>query len=250
MRERGGERRSAIPAEESPASQLKLMVVEDDPAVIDTLRRGLADSCAKFRPYSSIAGARAALRGGARFDLIVLDLELPDGNGCEFARQFRASGGQTPIIILTGHDAVQERVAGLEAGADDYVSKPFEVAEIWARIDAVLRRTRAQRFHVMAYEGVEVDVMKRELRRDTVTESLSLRELDLLVYFITHAEEALEKRRILRDVWGDETLQEDNLLQVYIRFLRTKLERDGAPRLIHTIRGVGYMFSLQEPDLP
>ncbi|MDX2200063.1 MAG: response regulator transcription factor [Phycisphaerae bacterium] len=233
-----------------PRPDLKLMLVEDDSRVVDIVRCGLGPRCAKFRQYSTINGARGALAGGTRFDLILLDLELPDGDGREFARQFRAEGGQTPIIILTGHDSVRDRVAGLQSGADDYLPKPFDVSELEARIDAVLRRSRAQPTQLLTYEGVEVDVMKRELRRDTIVEPLSLREFDLLAYFMAHAEEVLEKRRILRDVWGDDTLQEDNLLQVYIRFLRTKLERGGASRLIHTIRGVGYVFSLQEPETP
>ena len=228
--------------------QISLLLIEDDPKVVAGARSTLRPVLHRFEHAAHLRAARAILRGGSAFDIILLDVQLPDGNGFEFATALRAAGDRTPIIMITARDAVSDRVRGLEIGADDYLCKPFDVAELKARIDAVLRRAVPTAVEVLRYDDVEVHVLKRELRRGRIRRALSLRELDLLIYYMRNANRVLEKRAILREVWGDDVEQDDNLLQVYTNYLRNKLECGGDPRLIHTIRGVGYVFSTQEPE--
>ncbi|HRX87048.1 MAG TPA: response regulator transcription factor [Phycisphaerae bacterium] len=234
---------------ETGAETLCVLMVEDDERVIMAVREGFARRGIRLLAAQTLAAGRRLLAQPERFDVLVLDLNLPDGNGADLANECRRSGCEVPIIMVTARDTIAERVAGLSRGADDYVCKPFAVDELIARLQAVLRRVRPQGSHLLSYADVQVDLVRRQVRRGEIELSLSARELDLLAYLMCHPEQVLEKNRILRDVWGDEADQDANVLHVYANYLRNKLEQGRYPRLLHTVRGVGYVFSREEPDL-
>jgi DNA-binding response OmpR family regulator len=227
--------------------RMQVLVVEDDMRVADAVERSFLRHHIEVEHVTSIVSAQALLDAGRKFDAIVLDLNLPDGNGLELARRCRQSGVGTPIIMVTARDAIEDRITGLQCGADDYICKPFSVEELVARLEAVLRRVRPGADHVLRYGNIEVDLMKRQVRRGDTVVSLSSRELDLLAYFVSNAEQVLDKRRILREVWGGEAEHDENVLQVYTNYLRNKLEQGVFSRVIHTVRGVGYVFAREAP---
>ncbi len=228
---------------------LCVLMVEDDERVIAAVRQGFARRGIRLLAAQTMSAAREMLAHPEQFDALVLDLNLPDGNGAEIAVECRRAGRDVPIIMVTARDTIGERIAGLGRGADDYLCKPFAVEELIARLDAVLRRVRPRGSHVLNYADVELDLVRRQVRRGESQLELSARELDLLAYLMCNAEQVLEKSRILRDVWGDEADQDANVLHVYANYLRNKLEQGRYPRLLHTVRGVGYMFSRNEPDM-
>jgi two-component system response regulator MprA len=182
------------------------------------------------------------------YDAVILDLTLPDGSGFELATALRARGCDVPIIILTGRSGVEERLDGFAHGADDYVCKPFAVEELVARLDAVLRRARPERQHLLKYSGVELDLLSRVVRRDDTQATLSDREAALLAFLIRHPEEPISRARLLEEVWGDAAEEDSSVVNVYVNYLRNKLEKGRYPRIIHTLRGVGYMLSETSPD--
>ena len=231
------------------ADALNILMVEDDERLVAALREEFRKRRMLLHHAGTLSDARELLREPARFNAVILDLNLPDGNGITLAEACRREGLSIPIIMLTARDAVEDRISGLGHGADDYICKPFAVGELIARLDAVWRRTSRPRHHVLRYGDIELDLIKRRLRRGEMDVPLSTRELDLLVYFMLHPEEVLEKERILREVWGDGTEGDDNLLQVYANYLRNKLEAGRYPRVIHTVRGVGYVLSQDEPRI-
>jgi len=233
----------------SDSNSLCVLMIEDDERVINPVREGFARRGIHLLAAQTLAAARMHLAHPDRFDAIVLDLNLPDGNGAELAVEARRNGCNVPIIMVTARDAIAERIAGLSRGADDYLCKPFAVEELIARLQAVLRRVRPRGSHVLNYADVEVDLVRRQVRRGDIELNLSARELDLLAYLMCHPEEVLEKNRILRDVWGDEADQDANVLHVYANYLRNKLEQGRYSRLLHTVRGTGYVFSRSEPEL-
>jgi two-component system response regulator MprA len=226
---------------------LTILLVEDDSRVIVALRDELSRRNVTLFAAQSLAEARKLLAKTPIFDALVLDLNLPDGNGTELADECRRSGNDVPIIMVTARDTVQERVAGLRHGADDYLCKPFAVEELIARIDAVLRRSHSNKRHFLRFADLTVDLVHRQVKRADIEVNLSARELDLLAYFMCRPGEVLEKDRILREVWGDEADHDANVLHVYTNYLRNKLEKGKYPRLIHTVRGVGYVLSAEEP---
>lgn len=226
---------------------IELLLVEDDPRVVSALRDGFENRGVNLRHAGDLATAEKMLTEELPCDVIVLDLNLPDGNGLDFARSRRRLGCGIPIIMVTARDAIKDRVLGLREGADDYLCKPFAVEELLARVGALMRRTGSGREHVLRYGDIELDLMKRELRRGGISATLSMRELDLLSFLMSHAEEVLDKGRILREVWGDDAEHDENVLQVYTNYLRNKLEQGVAPRVIHTVRGVGYVLASQPP---
>ncbi|MCB9849315.1 MAG: response regulator transcription factor [Phycisphaerales bacterium] len=227
---------------------LTVLLVEDDAKVISALRDGLTQHNVKMVAATTLADARKLLSQPGAFDAMVLDLNLPDGNGTELAEQCRKAGNDVPIIMVTARDRVQDRIAGLRHGADDYLCKPFAVEELVARLDAILRRTRSKDRHILKFGDLTVDLVRRQATRAGVDVSLSARELDLLAYFMCHPNEVLEKERILRNVWGDEGIQDSNVLHVYANYLRNKLEQGRYSRLLHTVRGVGYVLATEPPQ--
>lgn len=218
-----------------------ILVVDDDPRITDLLRRILA-----FEGYSVgvAASGDEALRKALERppDLMVLDLMLPGVDGLEVARRLRAAGDRVPIVMLTARDAIPNRVEGLEAGADDYLVKPFAPEELVARVKALLRRSLPERAEVLRYAGVELDTGTRLAHRGTREIELSPTEYELLALFLRRPRQVLTRDIIMDRVWGLDFEGSSNVMEVYVGYLRAKLEAAGEPRLIHTIRGVGYVL--------
>jgi two-component system response regulator MprA len=223
-----------------------VLLIEDDLGVAATVREGLGPRGYHVDHAPSLAKA-VELLTSSRFDLVILDLTLPDGDGLNLALRLRSAGSEVPILMLTARDSVPDRVAGFQHGADDYLCKPFDSDELAARLDAILRRVRAGERNLLRYADVQLDLVTRTVRRRGKTATLSDRQAGLLAYLIRHAGEVLPRERVLEEVWGDEAEDDSNVLNVYINYLRNKIESPGAARLIHTIRGVGYMLSEKGP---
>lgn len=232
----------------APAKPIRAMLIEDDQQVAQTVREGLHSYGFAVTHAASLAEGRHLLTTRS-CDVVILDLMLPDGNGLELAAAIRQAGEPVPILMLTARDAVHERIEGFRHGADDYLCKPFDVTELAARLHAILRRSDPSQRHVLRYGNIELDRISRTIRRPgAAVQTLSIREAELLSYLMRYPEEVLKRERILEQVWGDEAEQDSNVVNVYINYLRNKLEADGSPRVIHTLRGVGYMLSDEDPD--
>jgi DNA-binding response OmpR family regulator len=175
-------------------------------------------------------------------DLIILDWMMPGLSGLEVCRRLRATGNKVPIILLTAKDEVSDRVAGLDAGADDYVVKPFSIEELLARIRAHLRRTQEEDLDLLQFEDLSLNRSTREVFRAQRSIELTAKEFDLLEYLLTNPRQVITRDRILEQVWGYDFMGDSNIIEVYIRYLRLKLEEQGEKRLIHTVRGVGYVL--------
>lgn len=218
-----------------------ILTVDDDPRITNLVRRVLA-----YEGYSvavAASGDEALKRTLERPpDLIVLDIMLPGLDGLEVSRRLRAAGDNVPILMLTARDAVADRVKGLETGADDYLVKPFAPEELVARIKALLRRTQEEQQEVLRYTDVELDTGTRVAHRGAREIELSPTEYELLMLFLRRPRQVLTRDIILDRVWGLDFEGSSNVLEVYVGYLRNKLEAQGEPRLIHTVRGVGYVF--------
>ena len=173
-------------------------------------------------------------------DLAILDWMLPGLSGVELCRRLRATGSKMPVILLTAKDDVSDRVAGLDAGADDYVVKPFSIEELLARIRARLRSTQETNEDVLQFEDLSLNRRTREVFRGKRAIELTAKEFDLLEYLLSHPRQVFTRDQILERVWGYDFLGDSNIIEVYIRYLRLKLEENNEKRLIHTARGVGY----------
>ena len=226
-----------------------LLVVDDDP---ELLRFLLDDLQAEgLRCTGVLNGQEALMRlRQERFDLVVLDWGLPDFDGVEICRRLRRTGDTTPVLMLTAHDALEERVKALDAGADDFLTKPFELEELHARVRAQLRRHgyAAERDATASLElgDLSIDLIRREVKRGESAINLSQREFDLLVCLVQEAGKVLPRQQILETVWGAPFVGDPNALNVYMGYLRRKLERSGLPQLLHTTRGVGFMARVGE----
>ncbi|NCJ06006.1 response regulator [Synechococcales cyanobacterium C] len=175
-------------------------------------------------------------------DLILLDWMLPGLSGLELCRRLRDTGDKVPVVLLTARDDVQDRVAGLDAGADDYVVKPFSIEELLARVRAHLRRTHEPDSEALHFADLMLHQGSREVSRGQRAIELTAKEFDLLVYLMRHPRQVLTRDRILEEVWGYDFMGDSNIIEVYIRYLRLKLEESGESRLIQTVRGVGYVL--------
>lgn len=175
-------------------------------------------------------------------DLIILDWMLPGLSGLELCRRLRTTGDKVPVILLTAKDDVSDRVAGLDAGADDYVLKPFSVEELLARVRAHLRRTQEPNPDLLIFEDLSLNRSTREVFRAHRAIELTAKEFDLLEYLMAHPRQVLTRDRILETVWGYDFMGDSNIIEVYIRYLRLKLEANQEKRLIQTVRGVGYVL--------
>lgn len=175
-------------------------------------------------------------------DLVLLDWMMPGLNGLEVCRRLRATGAMMPIILLTAKDGIEDRVAGLDAGADDYVVKPFSIEELLARVRAHLRRNQPEDPEMLQFTDLTLNRKTREVFRNGRAIELTAKEFDLLDYLIAHPKQVLSRDRILEEVWGYDFMGDSNIIEVYIRYLRLKLEAEGEPRLIQTVRGVGYVI--------
>ncbi len=173
-------------------------------------------------------------------DLAILDWMLPGLTGLELCRRLRATGNKVPVILLTAKDEVSDRVAGLDAGADDYVVKPFSIEELLARIRAHLRRTQETEEDLLQFEDLKLNRTTREVFRGDRAIELTAKEFDLLEYLLSHPRQVFTRDLILEKVWGYDFMGDSNIIEVYVRYLRLKLEENNEKRLIHTVRGVGY----------
>jgi two-component system response regulator MprA len=224
---------------------MRVLVVDDDPGVRDSLRRSLV-----FNGYDvelAEDGQRAlaaiALR---RPDAVVLDVMMPALDGLETCRRLRAAGEDIPVLMLTARESITDRVAGLDAGADDYLVKPFALEELLARLRALLRRSTVgpEGNQLLRFSDLSLDLGTREVWRGQRPITLTRTEFHLLELLLRHPRQVLERGQILEEVWGFDFPTTANSLEVYVGYLRRKLEADGESRLIHTVRGVGY--SLRE----
>ncbi|WP_446041853.1 response regulator transcription factor [Streptomyces sp. SID1121] len=231
------------PAEGDPQ---RILIVDDEPAVREALQRSLA-----FDGYGTevaVDGFDALTKAAAYApDLIVLDIQMPRMDGLTAARRLRAGGSKVPILMLTARDTVGDRVTGLDAGADDYLVKPFELDELFARIRALLRRSSyaaatggVPEEDVLAFADLRMDLTTREVTRGTRRVELTRTEFTLLEMFLAHPRQVLTREQILKAVWGFDFEPSSNSLDVYVMYLRRKTESGGEPRLVHTVRGVGY----------
>jgi two-component system response regulator MprA len=226
---------------------VRILVVDDDHAVRESLRRSLV-----FNGYEvDLAdNGETALKAVATHhpDAIVLDVMMPRLDGIATCRALRASGDDVPILVLTARDAIADRVAGLDAGADDYLTKPFALEELLARLRALLRRTTPEPgAAIYTYADLSLDPVTREVKRGERPISLTRTEFALLELFLRHPRQVLERSQILEDVWGFDFPTSANSLEVYVGYLRRKTEGEGDPRLIHTVRGVGYVLRETPP---
>ncbi|MGB9800725.1 MAG: response regulator transcription factor [Thermanaerothrix sp.] len=218
----------------------RILIIEDDEAIQRILKRALTyEGYVVEAALDGESGLR--LFRESRPDLVVLDWMLPGINGLEVCQRLRAAS-KVPILMLTAKDTVQDRVQGLDAGADDYIVKPFQVEEFLARVRALLRRTEAERAPVLKFADLELDTRTRQARRGQRVIPLTAREFDLLELFMRHPRQVLTREMIFDRIWGYDFSGESNVLDVYIRYLRQKLEAEGEPRLIHTLRSVGYVL--------
>ena len=224
----------------TPATPAHILIVEDEPEVAGYLRRGLAFEGFSVQVAADGHAAIAAARERPP-DLVVLDVMLPGIDGLEVARRLR-SASAVPIIMLTARDAVPDRVAGLDAGADDYLIKPFAFEELLARIRVQLRRQRAEPAAVLRFGPLSIDTGAHEVSIGERRLDLTAKEYDLLELFLRHPNHVLTRDVIFDRVWGYDFGGESNIIEVYVRYLRQKLEAGGEPRLIHTLRGVGYIL--------
>jgi len=219
----------------------RLLVVDDDPELREFLLGELATEGYGCEAVGSGQAALLALRR-QDWDLVLLDWGLPDFSGVEVCERLRAGGDATPVLMLTAHDDVAERVRALDAGADDYLTKPFSIAELLARVRAQLRRSGLNGGEASSYSlaDLSLDLLRREVTRDGTLVELSAREFDLLAFLIREPERVHPRQAILEAVWGAPFIGDPNLLDVYVGYLRRKIERPGLPQLIHTVRGVGF----------
>ncbi len=218
----------------------RILVIEDDPAILKMLRRGLA-----YEGYlvDTATDGRSGLMVARdnHPDLVVLDWMLPGMDGLEVCHRLR-TGGDVPILMLTAKDRVQDRIQGLDAGADDYLVKPFNLDELLARIRALLRRTQVKRIPILEFLDLKLDTGSRQASRGERLISLTAKEYELLDLFMRHPRQVLTRAMIFDRVWGYDFGGQSNVLEVYIRYLRQKLEDGDEARLIQTVRGVGYVL--------
>jgi DNA-binding response OmpR family regulator len=224
----------------------RLLVVEDERKMLRSLERGLrAEGYDVTTAASGEDGHRLATE--RCFDCVVLDRMLPGRDGLQVLADLRRAGNAVPVLVLTARDAVEDRVAGLDGGADDYLVKPFAFAELLARLRVLLRRERAAET-VLRADDLEVDLVRRRVTRGGAEVSLTQREFELLEYLLRHKNATVTRDMLGRDVWREPGHALTNVIDVFVTLLRRKVERPGRPPLIHTVRGLGYR--LLEPPCP
>jgi two-component system, OmpR family, response regulator MprA len=220
----------------------QILVVDDEPALRQALSRALS---LEHYGVALAADGLIALEmlAGERFDVIVLDVSMPHISGIEVCRRLRAAGDRTPVLMLTARDSIDDRVAGLDAGADDYLVKPFALRELMARVRALLRRRADdEEISVLGFEDLSLDLLAHEVKRGERRLELTRTEFSLLEVFMRHPRQVLTRSTIFEHVWGYDFGAASNTLGVYMGYLRRKTEDGGAARLLHTVRGVGYIL--------
>jgi two-component system response regulator MprA len=230
---------------------MKVLIVDDEPAVRGALQRAIAvrdhnvDTCA-----DGIEALHVLHKSS--YDVVLMDVQMPAINGIEVCRAMRERGDHTPVIMVTARDQIASRVTGLDAGADDYIVKPFALEELMARMRAVSRRAPAGdgSAPVLRFGDLELDTATLRASRNKRPIQLSRTEFSMLSLFMRHPGEVLTRQRIYEEVWGYDFGETSNSNEVYVGYLRRKTEQGGEPRLIHTVRGVGYVMRLPDDDSP
>ncbi len=219
---------------------MRILVVDDDPEIVSFLKRGLT-----YEGYvvdTAADGTEALAKAHEREpDLVVLDIMMPGIDGIEVSKRLRQAG-DVPILMLTAKGTVADRVAGLDSGADDYLVKPFAFDELLARVRALLRRRQSKEDVLLRFSDLSLNTATREVNRGNEAIELTAQEFDLLELFMRHPRQVLKRVLICEKVWGYDYGGESNVIEVYVLYLRSKLEAGGRPRLIHTVRGVGYVL--------
>ena len=227
---------------------MRVLVVEDEQKVADALREGLEGE--RYDVVVERTGEAAFFRVNTEtFDVILLDLTLPGRDGLEILKALRDRGLKTPVLVLTARDSLQDRVMGLDSGADDYLIKPFAFAELVARIRALVRRGRVADAPRLSLGDLEMDLVTRKVTRGGKGVELTVREFELLEYLLRYHGQVVSREALARDVWKEtaRTTPLDNVIDVHIARLRRKVDLDQAVKLIHTVRGVGFMLREGEP---
>jgi two-component system response regulator MprA len=221
-------------------SKPQILVVDDDPEIVSFLRKGLIFEGFSVTTASDGLEALAKIRD-IEPNLVILDVMMPGIDGLEVSRRLRQASN-TPILMLTAKGTIADKVAGLNSGADDYLVKPFAFDELLARVKALLRRFQPQTQEILRFQDLSLDVTSREVKRGNECINLTAQEFDLLEYLMRHPRQVLTREQIYERVWGYDFGGESNVIEVYIRYLRSKLETGDRPKLIHTVRGVGYVL--------
>jgi two-component system response regulator MprA len=218
----------------------RILIIEDEAKILQFLQRGLTYE--GYRVVTAADGASGlALARSEVPELVILDWMLPGLDGLEVCRRLRAAG-PTPILMLTARESVSDRVLGLDAGADDYLVKPFEFDELVARVRALLRRARPEAADLLTFGDLRLDTGTHQAYRGDRPIELTAKEYELLDLFLRHPRQVLTREVIFDRVWGYDFGGESNIIEVYVRYLRQKTEAGGEPRLLHTVRGVGYVL--------
>jgi DNA-binding response OmpR family regulator len=252
MQAAAGHKRDPAAAERAPAANksgapVRALVIEDEPGIVDFVRRGMqAEGFSVESAGDGLEGERAALAGG--FDVVILDLMLPRRGGLEVLASLRRARPALPVIVLTARGEIEDRVAGLDAGAVDYLVKPFSMAELIARVRAQLRMLAEASATTLSGSGLDVDLLTREVRRDGEPVLLSTTEFELLVFLLRHHGQVLTREQILSAVWGYSHDPATNVVDVYIGYLRRKLARADGSTPIFTVRSVGYRLGGGEDE--
>jgi DNA-binding response OmpR family regulator len=220
---------------------MRVLIIEDEQKMADLIKRGLEE---EGMTIDTAADGDAGLEMGksGSHDLIILDLGLPGRSGLDVARLLRAEGNKSPILILTAQDSTEMKVKGLDSGADDYLTKPFAFSEMLARIRALLRRTQPEDSTKLQIGDLSLNLINRKASRAGNEVQLTGKEFALLEFFMRHPDEILSREILSEKVWEETFDTLTNVIDVYINYLRNKVDRQYEPKLIHTVRGVGYMF--------
>ncbi|PZU97429.1 MAG: DNA-binding response regulator [Pseudanabaena sp.] len=223
----------------------KILLVEDDIKLAQFIEMELTSEGYQVNiAHDGLDGLTQARQNFP--DLIVLDWMIPSLSGVEICRRLRATGSKVPIILVTARDEISDRVAGLDFGADDYVIKPFSIEELLARIRSNLRRTQDDNRDILEFDNLSLNHRTREIFRDGRAIELTVREFELLEYLMTHPQQVMTRNQILEKVWGYDFGGDSNVIEVYVRTLRQKLEANGSSRIIQTVRGIGYVLRLSK----
>lgn len=226
---------------------MHILVVEDEPKVGKALSEGLEGE--GYRVLLAPTGEEGFFHASSHnFDLIILDVMLPGRDGIEVLNTLRKNGSRTPVLLLTAKDAIEDRVLGLDAGADDYLVKPFAFAELSARIRALLRRNRADPESTLAFCGLELDLVKRTVMREEHRIDLTVREFELLEYLARNHGRVVSREMLARDVWKETARATplDNVIDVHVARLRRKIDDPFEAKLLHTVRGVGFILNEEQ----
>lgn len=219
---------------------MRILVVDDDPEIVSFVKRGLIYDGYDVDTAADGTEALAKARE-VEPDLVILDIMMPGLDGIEVSRRLRQAG-DVPILLLTAKGTIADKVAGLDSGADDYLVKPFSFDELLARVRALLRRRQPREGEILRFSDLSLNTATREVRRGNEIIDLTVQEFDLLEYFMRHPRQVLGRDRIYEKVWGYDFGGESNVIEVYVSYLRSKLEAGGEARLVHTVRGVGYVL--------